>query len=411
MGHLDRGPDLRNRGESDFRLRRAAATTGRIVTMSHGWTGRRGPLVAECVVLGLLLAVDLGWAVRAGVPTGLPSTLAFNLAPGQSTAVAVLALLRRRFPNRVLLLGCVVAALSLIGTAALLITASLGQPVPVELDLTELMALALLIGSASRRLAPIPAGIVVGAGAVAMIAQALLRYGLGGLPAVPAAVLWGGAVAVGLVLRDADSRRRSALTEVRTGERLILARELHDLVAHHVTGVVVLAQAGRRVAPERDEVFGEIEQAGAEALAAMRRLVGMLRTDGDLGASPSGLLDAVQQAVPPEATLTVQDGLDVLAVTPEAATTVHRVIMESVTNAHRHAPQAREIDVDVHVDGDWLVVEVVNDGVRSGPSGDRGYGLVGMTERVDALGGSLLAGAAPGQRWRVSARLPLGRTV
>ena len=362
-------------------------------------------------MLGLLLAVDVGWALHAGVPTRGASSMAFELAPGGSLAVAVLALLRRRFPNRVLLLGCVVAALSLVGTAALVITAALGQPLPLELGLTELMALALLVGSASRRLAPVPAGVVVLAGAMAMIAQALLRYGLGGLPAVPVAVVWGGAVAVGLVLRDADSRRRSALAEVRTGERLVLARELHDLVAHHITGVVVLAQAGRRVAPERDEVFGEIEQAGAEALAAMRRLVGMLRTAGDLEATPNDLLDAVKRTVPPGATLTVQDGLDVLAVTPEAATTVHRVIMESVTNARRHAPQARELVVDVHVDGDWLVVEVVNDGVRSAPAGDRGYGLVGMAERVAALGGSLLAGAAPGQRWRVSARLPLGRTV
>jgi signal transduction histidine kinase len=379
--------------------------------MNHGWTGRRGPLVAECLVLGLLLAVDTVWAVRAGMPHGLIGEGAFELTPGQSTAVAVLALLRRRFPNRVLVLGSVVAALSLAGTAAYLVSAALGQPLPVELGLTELMALALLVGSASRRLSPVSAGIVVAAGAVAMIAQALLRYGYGGLPAVPIAVVWGGAVAVGLVLRDADSRRRSGLAEVRTGERLLLARELHDLVAHHITGVVVLAQAGRRVAPERDEVFGEIEQAGAEALAAMRRLVGMLRTEGELGAAPSGLLNAVEQAVPQGAKLTVQDGLDVLTVTPEAATTVHRVIQESVTNARRHAPQAREIDVDVRVDGDWLVVEVVNDGVRSAPAGDRGYGLVGMAERVAALGGSLLAGAAPGQRWLVSARLPLGRTV
>jgi signal transduction histidine kinase len=367
--------------------------------------------VAECVVLGLLLAVDVVWAARGGLPQSLVGGVAFELAPGQSTAVALLALLRRRFPNRVLVLSCVVVALSLIGTGAYVVTAALGQPLPLELGLTGLVALALLVGSASRRLSPVPAAIVVTAGAVAMIAQALLRYGLGGLPAVPAAVLWGGAVAVGLVLRDADSRRRSALNAVRTGERLLLARELHDLVAHHITGVVVLAQAGRRVAPERDEVFGEIEQAGAEALAAMRRLVGMLRTEGELGAAPSGLLNAVEQAVPPEANLTVHDGLDVLTVTPEAATTVHRVIQESVTNARRHAPQARQIDVHVRVDGDWLVVEVANDGVRSAPAGDRGYGLVGMAERVEALGGSLLAGAAPGQRWLVTARLPLGRTV
>ncbi|QUQ62369.1 sensor histidine kinase [Kutzneria sp. CA-103260] len=379
--------------------------------MNHGWTGRRGPMVAECVVLGLLLAVDIGWAVHAGLPSGLIGQAAFELVPGQSTAVALLAVLRRRFPKRVLVLGCVVAALSLIGTGAFVASAALGQPLPMELGLTELLALALLVGSAARRLAPVPAVVVVTAGAVAMIAQALLRYGFGGLVAVPTAVVWGGALAVGLLLRDADFRRSSALSEVRVGERLLLARELHDLVAHHITGVVVLSQAGRRIAPERDEVFGEIEQAGAEALAAMRRLVGMLRTEGELDATPSGLLDAVERAVPPEAQLTVQDGLDVLSVTPEAATTVHRVIQESVTNAHRHAPQARQIEVAVRVDDEWLVVEVVNDGVRAAPGGHRGYGLVGMAERVDALGGSLLAGAVPGQRWRVSARLPLVRTV
>jgi signal transduction histidine kinase len=369
--------------------------------MSH----RRGPLVAECVVLGLSLAVDIGWAVRAGMPTGLLGSVAYELAFGQSTAVAALALLRRRFPNHVLLLGLVVAALSLVATGVFLATR-----LPVELDVTQLLAMALLVGSASRRLRPVPAGIVVLAGAVAMIAQALLRYGLGALPAVPITLLWGGSLAIGLVQRDADSRRRNALAEVRSGERLLLARELHDLVAHHVTGVVVLAQAGRRVAPEREEVFGEIENAGAEALAAMRRLVGMLRTDGEI-ATPSGLLDAVRQATPSQAKLTVQDGLETTAVAPEAATTVHRVIMESVTNARRHAPHAKHIDVDVSTDGDWLVVEVVNDGVRSAPSDDRGYGLVGMAERVSALGGTVQAGAVPGQRWRVAARLPLGRTV
>jgi signal transduction histidine kinase len=363
--------------------------------------------VAECATLGLALASDIGWGASAGLPHTPLASIVFEFVVGPSTATAVMALLRRRFPRQVLLLGGLVAALSLVSTVVFAAT----NVLPVEIGLTEEIAAALMVGSASRRLRPLPAGVVVAAGALAMITQALLRYNLGPLPAVVAAVLWGGSVAVGLVLRDADSRRRSALTEVRTGERLLLARELHDLVAHHITGVVVLAQAGRRVAPERDEVFGEIERAGAEALAAMRRLVGMLRTDGELGVAPTGLLDAVEHAVPPGVGLTVQDGLDVLAVTPEAATTVHRLIMESLTNARRHAPTAREIDVEVRVDEDWLVVEIVNDGVRSAPAGDRGYGLVGMTERVEALGGSLRAGAVPGQRWLVAARLPLGRTV
>jgi len=95
-----------------------------------------------------------------------------------------------------------------------------------------------------------------------------------------------------LLLRDADFRRAQRVgPKVRSGRTgwCWPAQRCTTWCAHHITGVVVLAQAGRRVAPERDEVFGEIEQAGAEALAAMRRLVGMLRTKGELDAAPSGL--------------------------------------------------------------------------------------------------------------------------
>ena len=126
------------------------------------------------------------------------------------------------------------------------------------------------------------------------------------LLAVPAALLWGGSLAVGLILRDADARHRSMQAEARTAERLRLARELHDLVAHHITGVVVRAQAAQVLAGKQgsgseavEQIFPDIEQAGREALAAMRRVVAMLRTGQDeLTNNVTDLTDAVTRRSP-----------------------------------------------------------------------------------------------------------------
>jgi signal transduction histidine kinase len=247
---------------------------------------------------------------------------------------------------------------------------------------------------------------------------------------VAAALVWGGALAVGLLLRDSDARRDAALTELRGAERLRLARDLHDLVAHHITGVVVRVQAARTISAHQqpagasgesgpdgtDVLFAEIETAGAEALAAMRRLVRMLRTDlGEGPSAPARIADAVASAVPADGRIRVRVPAAVagLPVQPEVAGTVQRIVMEALTNARRHAPSASEVTVDLRTadeaEGGWLVVEVANDGVPVSPAGERpGYGLVGMTERVTALGGTLHAGPEPGQRWLVSARLPIG---
>jgi signal transduction histidine kinase len=102
-----------------------------------------------------------------------------------------------------------------------------------------------------------------------------------------------------------------------------------------------------------------------------------------------------------------------LAVPPELATTVHRVLLEALTNVRRHAPKATAVRVTLHRADDVLVVEIGNDGVRTPPSGEhhRGYGLVGMRERVAALGGTLRAGQEPDRRWLVEARIPLAGQV
>jgi len=373
---------------------------------------RRGPLAAEIGVLVLLSVVDSVSIFAMPADRGLAGGLVASVGPAFGPVAAALAVLRRRFVTRIGLLGGGVVALSLVNTALSALTH--GRQAP---GLTEILAIALLVGAGCRRLDRYAAsGLAIGGG-VAMTAAPVLRYGAGSsmaLLAVPAALLWGASLADGLVLRDADDRRLAALAEARTAERLRLARELHDFVAHHVTGIVVRAQAARVIAPADAEVFREIEEAGSDALTAMRRLVGMLRTDSrDPAPYAGGIRAAVLDAA------ATHDGispdlpaeLDGLALAPELVTTVHRVVLEALTNVRRHAPEATDVRVAARVQHDpaedVLLLEVVNDGV-DGSSGDgAGYGLIGMTERVTALGGTLRAGAESGRRWRITVRLPL----
>jgi signal transduction histidine kinase len=102
----------------------------------------------------------------------------------------------------------------------------------------------------------------------------------------------------------------------------------------------------------------------------------------------------------------MSEALDATAVPSDLAGTVNRIVLESMTNVRRHAPDATEVTVSARTADGHLVLEIRNDGARGDRSGG-GYGLVGMAERVGALGGSLHAGPEPGQRWRTTARLPL----
>ncbi|MDT7797168.1 MAG: hypothetical protein QOI78_601 [Actinomycetota bacterium] len=379
--------------------------------------GRRGPLVAEAVVLGALVLLDMTLAVRAGPAQGNLATLTLEFAPGLGPVVALLAVLRRRFPDHTAALAAAVSGLSLLGTAITAAIGAAGQRLPPLPSGAEALAIALLVGACCHRLAPRPAVALAILGGAATTLAPILRYGAGtpaALFSAVAALLWGGALAVGLILRDAEARNRADVLEIRTTERLRLARELHDLVAHQITGIVVRVQAAHRVAERNDgdtATFAELETAGAAALSAMRRLVGALRTDGeDLFVPPADLATAVDRAVPDDTRihLDVSDDLAVLPVTPEVVTTTHRLLTESLTNVRRHAPDAAEVRVLVrHEPRGELRVEVVNDGAAR-PARRGGYGLLGMAERVAAVGGTVHAGPVEGQRWRVAARLPLG---
>jgi signal transduction histidine kinase len=380
-----------------------------------GPPARRGVFVAEIVALIAATAVDSVLAVRLG--TGR-RPLAGLVSPVTSvgTAVAVLAVLRRRFPRRIGRLGAAVVAFSLLSSA---VTAWAGLRPPTEPVATEVVAAALLTGAGCRRLRPVQAVALAVAAGLAVVAAPVVRYGIESpmaLLAVPAALLWGAALAIGLILRDADARHLAEVDQVRTNERLRMARELHDLVAHYITGIVVRVQAARSLAGNPDvpvqdpvEVYGEIEDAGAEALVAMRKLVGMLRSSEHALPLPSaGLGDIVRAAVPAQATVDIAEEVDALRVPPELSSTVHRVVLEAMTNTRRHAPDATEILVAVRLEDGDLVLDISNDMVPDTPPDQpSGYGIVGMTERVAALGGTLDAGPRPGNRWRITARLPL----
>lgn len=237
---------------------------------------------------------------------------------------------------------------------------------------------------------------------------------------------------IGLYLRALDARRSRSLAAARRDERLELARDLHDFVAHHVTGIVVQAQAARFAAqagagqkPEDlDRMFGGIEKAGTEALTSMRRMVGLLRdaqhvnapdgealADGGSATRPVGDLAQLRELVAgfthPPATLTLAPDLGVLP--PEVAASAHRVVQEALTNVRKHAADAESVRVTLTRAGGGVEVAVRDDGRGRGrmlPSG--GFGLTGLAERVGALGGRLRAGPRPEGGWEVVALLPGG---
>ncbi|GAA1869748.1 hypothetical protein GCM10009736_41690 [Actinomadura bangladeshensis] len=240
------------------------------------------------------------------------------------------------------------------------------------------------------------------------------------------------ALGIGLYLRALDARRSRSLAAARRDERLELARDLHDFVAHHVTGIVVQAQAARFAAqagagqqPEDlDRMFGGIEKAGTEALTSMRRMVGLLRdaqhvnapdgealADGGSATRPVGDLAQLRELVAgfthPPATLTLAPDLGALP--PEVAASAHRVVQEALTNVRKHAADAEAVRVTLTRAGGGVEVAVRDDGRGRGrmlPSG--GFGLTGLAERVGALGGRLRAGPRPEGGWEVVALLPGG---
>jgi signal transduction histidine kinase len=210
---------------------------------------------------------------------------------------------------------------------------------------------------------------------------------------------------------EREEQARLAVAE----ERARIARELHDVVGHSVSVMTVQASAVRRLLePDQDkerEALLVVEQTGREALAEMRRMVGVLRRPDEAPAlAPQPSLEHIEKLVSHarETGLPVELRIEGTPVPlpPGIDTTAYRVVQEALTNAVKHA-RAEKAEVVVRYANGTVELTVSDDGRGGGDGGGSGHGLVGMRERVSVYGGELEAGPQAGGGFRLRATLPV----
>jgi signal transduction histidine kinase len=210
---------------------------------------------------------------------------------------------------------------------------------------------------------------------------------------------------------EREEQARLAVAE----ERARIARELHDVVGHSVSVMTVQAAAVRRLLePDQDkerEALEVVEQTGREALAEMRRMVGVLRRPEEAPAlAPQPSLEHLERLVAQtrEAGLPVDVRIEGTPTQLPAGvdTTAYRIVQEALTNAVKHA-NADRAEVLVRYGNDTVELVVSDDGRGNGGGGGSGHGLVGMRERVSVYGGELEAGPQAGGGFRLRATLPV----
>ena len=211
--------------------------------------------------------------------------------------------------------------------------------------------------------------------------------------------------------RERETAARIAVAE----ERARIARELHDIVAHAVSVMVLQVGAVRHKLPDAladdREALKGVEQAGRTALAEMRRLLAAMRADGDdVELAPQPGLDRLDSLLEDvgHAGLPVRlhlDG-DPFPLPRAIDLSAYRIVQEGLTNALKHA-RASHADVTVRYRADGVQLEVRDDGAGAATSDGLGHGLVGVRERVKIYGGEMTAGPAPEGGFVLSARLPL----
>ncbi|MFE0589155.1 sensor histidine kinase [Micromonospora echinospora] len=393
--------------------------------------GRPAAQVAALGAMALLGVFDVlsgGFFVLSG-DAGLLAVL-WHVALAVATAAVWLPAHRQR--SRLLPVAAAVVAASLATTfGRLLLNGGFGPPggwaargVSGFWGLAESVGLLGVVFVVARRAAPGPALALVTVTGLAVSVLPLRVATTGAYPVVAMgyALLAAGSATAGMYFRMAATARERQLDTVRAEQRAEFARDLHDFIAHHVTGIVVQAQGARYVA-ERDPqravaALEQIERAGAETMTAMRRMVGVLRgqdASPDAPLAPLAGLAELPELVGSfsgtgdvRAQLHTEGHLDDLPV--EVTSSAYRVVMEALTNVRQHATGARRVEVHVTRTPDWLLVRVGDDGrgQRPGRARERpGFGLVGLTERVGALGGRLSAGPGVDGGWVVDMALPV----
>jgi signal transduction histidine kinase len=247
--------------------------------------------------------------------------------------------------------------------------------------------------------------------------------------ALPVLVWWAAAIGIGRGLRERQGlvellRERSVRLErdrerdiagAAMEERTRIARELHDVIAHAVSLMVVQASAERRLLGADQRRTGEtletIERSGREALGELRRLLGVLRAHGPERLAPQPGLDALPELLEEDRRGGHEIRLDVegdpARLPAGLDLTAYRIVQEALTNARKHAPGAA-VEISLRWRPAELEIEVIDDG--PGPPGDpngAGHGLIGMRERASLYGGSVSTERAAAGGFRVHARLPI----
>jgi signal transduction histidine kinase len=355
--------------------------------------------IAAAVVVDLWVIGDQ-WALERN--TLRPSMLV-------TLAIAALGVGWARWPKYVLPITVAVAVLSLLQTSH---APNVGLRIGV---FTEFVVMPVLFGAVLSRKGYVrwlvALFVLFAAESVALRAE---DKPIRAIVAMAMLVLLGAAAAAVVYIRLRDSERRTSIENARYNERLDLARELHDVVGHHVTGIVVLAQASRFTSGAEadspaDRALADIEAAGVETLTSVRRLIGLLRTDPTTATGPR-LID-IQKLVEdlrsthPSTDLIIDDTVRTDWVPADLAITVQRLVQEAATNVRRHGDPASVVRFTMSSDGRRFELTVTNRLLHA--QVQDGYGLIGMRERVDALGGSFQAGPTVDGEWKVRAVLPI----
>jgi signal transduction histidine kinase len=369
-------------------------------------------LLAAAVLLLGLGEVWVPFTSRQGAGSDLSATLGVVL-------VAVALLWCRRQPLITVIAFPVVWGL--IAAVAPTYVLFYGQMVPLEISV--FMAARFGRGRTPAYVAAVAAGSLLG---IDLLVPLMQDAGEIAFHWTVTALVWSAGFGLRTLERRAHASMRRAIdaevgaaqqaTLAVLDERSRIARELHDIVAHAVSSMVVQAGAAEAGADDPEYVrrtVASIRTTGNDAMAEMRRLVSMLRLSDDAPMSPQPRLEALPALV--ERT-TAEGTATRLHVTGEARPlpagldlALYRILQEALTNVRRHA-RASTCEVSLHYGSDAVTLEVVDDG-RGGDVQvtDGGHGLVGMRERASLYGGELDAGPSEAGGFAVRATLPVAR--
>ena len=380
---------------------------------------RARPRVADALFAGLIAASALGAHLLVRDSPNFEVTPTTWWSPWLVLASTLPLAWRRRWPVAVLLAvsvpECILQANEMIGAGFL-----------------NVLVAAYSLGGyvAGRRL--IVTGIITFACLIGFVGVGVAVDGVEVEALISTAVLYAGSILLGDNMRRRRERANELLERAERAERerellatrrvqqerTRIAREMHDVVAHSLSVMIIQAGAARRqVRAHPDAAIGSletIEATGREAMSEMRRILGVLRSESDTepqaadrAPQPSlaALVDLVDTAADLPVVLHTAGDLTTVAAAIELS--AYRVVQEALTNVRRHAGRVDHVEVAVERDHGCVTVTVDDDGRGAGARHfDPGFGLVGMRERVGMFGGRLDAGPRPGGGWRVRATFP-----